>query len=216
MALLTAALLVPELGAAPAGAQVIMKRSPDGGILLVNRTKKRPRSRARVRPVAPSAELGALIDRYARDQGLDPMLVRAVVQIESAYDPRALSHKGAMGLMQLMPETARDLGVGDPWNVRQNLSGGTRYLRAMIDRFGGRLELGLAAYNAGPSAVERYGRIPPYEETTNYVDKVLTLYRGGGIIGPVTSRQPGTPKPRPTRPVLIKRDSNNRIVLVTP
>jgi soluble lytic murein transglycosylase-like protein len=113
-----------------------------------------------------------LIQEHARRQSLRPELVRAVIQVESGFNPRALSPKGAMGLMQLMPETARSLGVNNPWDAAQNIRGGTRYLRMLLDQHDGNEQLALAAYNAGPRAVARYGRIPPYRETTNYVKKV--------------------------------------------
>lgn len=112
----------------------------------------------------------------ARREGLDPALVRAVVKHESGFDPKATSHAGAMGLMQLMPATARGLGVTDPYDPVQSLAGGTKYLRSMLDRFGGNVRLALAAYNAGPGAVERYGGVPPYEETQTYVRRVLDTY----------------------------------------
>ena len=103
--------------------------------------------------------------------------MQAVVQVESGYNQRARSNKGAIGLMQLMPGTASDLAVADPWDAEQNLRGGTSYLRQMLDRFGD-LELALAAYNAGPEAVARFGGIPPYEETRNYVRRILHLFDG--------------------------------------
>lgn len=122
---------------------------------------------------APAVDrsLDTLIAHYAQLNGLSPELVRAVAKVESDFNPDAVSQKGALGLMQLMPETASDLGVSDPFDVQQSLNGGSRYLRQQLDRFG-RLELALAAYNAGPSAVERHGGIPPFEETQNYVKKV--------------------------------------------
>jgi soluble lytic murein transglycosylase len=118
-----------------------------------------------------------LIQHYAAIFNLDDSLVRAVIKVESDYDPNALSSKGAQGLMQLIPETARDMNVSDPFNPAQNIRGGSRYLRLMLDQFGDDLEMALAAYNAGPSAVRRYGGVPPFDETRNYVEKVKKFYR---------------------------------------
>lgn len=115
---------------------------------------------------------------HANKHGLRPELVRAVIQVESGYNPRALSPKGAMGLMQLMPETARMLGVQRPYDPAQNIAGGTRYLRLLLDKYDGDELLALAAYNAGSLAVDRHGkRVPPYRETQDYVRKV-TLKAG--------------------------------------
>jgi soluble lytic murein transglycosylase-like protein len=114
-----------------------------------------------------------LIQEHASRQALRPELVRAVIQVESGFNPRALSPKGAMGLMQLMPATARTLGVNNPWDPAQNIRGGTDYLRQLLDEYEGNEELALAAYNAGSGAVAKYGRrVPPYRETQDYVRKV--------------------------------------------
>jgi hypothetical protein len=120
-----------------------------------------------------------LIEQVARTEGLDADLLRAVVEAESNYDARAISEKGAIGLMQLMPETARGMGVADPFHPAENLEAGARYLRRLLDRYQGRLPLALAAYNAGENAVDRYKGIPPFPETQGYVRKVLKAYGRG-------------------------------------
>jgi soluble lytic murein transglycosylase-like protein len=117
-----------------------------------------------------------IIGRTAREQQVQPALVKAVIAAESNFDASAVSHKGAQGLMQLMPGTAAALGVGDPFQPIDNVRGGTAYLRQMLDRFGD-VEHALAAYNAGPAAVDRFGGIPPYRETRAYVRRVLAYYR---------------------------------------
>ena len=114
-----------------------------------------------------------LIEEHAAANRLRPDLVRAVIQVESGFNPLAVSPKGALGLMQLMPGTARDLRVSNPFDPTENIRGGTVYLRQLLERFGNNEELALAAYNAGPEAVNRYGqRVPPYRETRSYVQKV--------------------------------------------
>jgi len=114
-----------------------------------------------------------LIQHHARLNGIRPDLVRGVIQVESAFDPAAVSPKGAMGLMQLMPGTANELGVGNPFDPAENVRAGVVYLRQLLDRYDNNEVLALAAYNAGPGAVDRYGEtVPPYRETQNYVRKV--------------------------------------------
>jgi soluble lytic murein transglycosylase len=116
-----------------------------------------------------------LILRLGQSHEVSPALVKAVIAAESNFNPRAVSKKGAQGLMQLMPQTARELGVENAFEPEQNVSGGTRYLRQMLTRYGD-VSRALAAYNAGPEAVDRYRGIPPYQETQAYVDRVLTYY----------------------------------------
>ena len=127
-------------------------------------------------PAAAGTDIRAMAIAAAQRHGLDPNLVLAVVGVESAFQPDAVSHKGAQGLMQLMPGTAKDLGVTDPLDPAQNLDGGTRYLRQLVALYGGDLGKALAAYNAGPGAVKRHRGVPPYRETLHYIDKVLKRY----------------------------------------
>jgi len=123
------------------------------------------------------AEFDAIINSCAREFGVDRSLVKAVIHAESGYNPNAVSSKGAAGLMQLMPGTAHDLKVADSFNPSDNIRGGVRYLRFLLDTFKGNVSLALAAYNAGLAKVAKYGGVPPYEETQNYVSKVLSYQR---------------------------------------
>jgi hypothetical protein len=116
---------------------------------------------------------GAIIDRFSAEQGVDAKLVRAVIQVESAYQERARSRKGAMGLMQLMPQTARQYAVVDPYDPAANIEAGIKHLKALLERLP--IALALAAYNAGEAAVQRYHGIPPYPETQSYVSRILQL-----------------------------------------
>ncbi len=121
-------------------------------------------------------DLRALATTVAQRHGLDPALVLAVVSVESGFQPKAVSRKGAQGLMQLMPATANSLGVADAFDAEQNLDGGARHLGALLSQYGGDLSRALAAYNAGQAAVARYKGVPPYAETRGYVRKVLARY----------------------------------------
>jgi len=123
------------------------------------------------------SDFDALINREAKKQNLDASFVSALIRAESNYEPRALSRKGARGLMQLMPATARRLSVRKPFDPASNVRGGVQYLRELVDRFGQHPELVLAAYNAGEGAVETYGGVPPYRETIAYVNRILTWWR---------------------------------------
>ncbi|MEJ5369295.1 MAG: transglycosylase SLT domain-containing protein [Bryobacteraceae bacterium] len=143
----------------------------------------------------PAAQLDPLFHQAASTYGIDPMLLRAVARRESAFKPCAVSPAGAMGLMQLMPETASMLGVEDPFDTAQSIFGGARFLRFLLDRFQNDLPLALAAYNAGPSAVDHYGGVPPYTETRDYVSSILRML---GLPSPPSATQPPAPEnPRP-------------------
>ncbi len=199
--LLGIALLIAVAPAASAGETSIRVRE-DGMKVIMNEPSEARSRRLSDRLLAvPDPKLAEAIDRHAIERALEPRLVRALVQVESGYNRGALSNKGAIGLMQLMPDTANDLAVRDPWDTEQNLSGGTGYLRQLIDRFGG-IDLALAAYNAGPEAVVKYGGIPPFEETRNYVRQVLHLFDGSDAT-------------LDGRRVFIVRDANNQVRLTT-
>jgi soluble lytic murein transglycosylase-like protein len=186
-----ASLAVPS----PAAAQIFSWRDADGQLVLSNR---KPANANEVRSYAvPEAETvrvtryaaanrsrpyDDLIEEHARLNGVRTDLVRAVIQVESGFNPAARSPKGAMGLMQLMPATARELGVANPYNPAENIRGGVAYLRQLLDRYQDHEELALAAYNAGPAAVDKHGEnIPPYRETRDYVSRINRM---AGAAGP--------------------------------
>jgi soluble lytic murein transglycosylase-like protein len=123
------------------------------------------------------AEFDSIINSCALEYGVDKSLIKAVIHAESGYDPNAVSSKGASGLMQLMPKTAKSLNVANSFDPADNIRGGVRYLKFLLDTFRGDVALALAAYNAGLSRVAQYGGVPPYEETRNYVAKVLNYKR---------------------------------------
>jgi len=126
-----------------------------------------------------SGQIHSISERYQ----IDPALVKAVIKVESNFRADAVSRKGARGLMQLMPQTANKLNVRDSFDPKENIEAGVRYLRYLLDIFGGNLSLALAAYNAGPELVQRLGSIPPIKETRDYVRRVLSIYNGTGLIG---------------------------------
>jgi hypothetical protein len=125
-----------------------------------------------------NADLRRLVEKISRDHGIDPKLVDALVRVESSYNPNAVSRRGAMGLMQLMPDTAKRLGVDDPFDPEKNIRGGVKEFSRLVNQYSGNLQLALAAYNAGEGAVARYRGVPPYKETRGYVSRILTLYTG--------------------------------------
>lgn len=155
---------------ATGGAVSVVKTDPRTGKLVRATVPSRPK----VKPArkAPPAHLAETVDRIARQNQVSPELVHSVIQVESNYDPYAVSPKGALGLMQLIPSTARRFGVADVFDPADNIQGGARYLKYLLDLYQGDEALALAAYNAGEGAVSRYGGVPPYPETENYVAKV--------------------------------------------
>jgi soluble lytic murein transglycosylase-like protein len=206
MRLFSIALFVWVATVVPASAQIYTWRDGAGNLVLSN--KPRSGGDAAVTTYAvrgasslirtatkPSTNRGAtayddLITQNASRHGISADLVRAVIQAESGFNPRAVSPKGAMGLMQLMPATARDLGVVDPFHPGENIRAGVAYLAQLLTRFNQNVEHALAAYNAGPARVERYDGVPPYRETQAYVKKITGATK--------------TAAPRPESPVIYK------------
>jgi Transglycosylase SLT domain len=157
-----------------------------------------------------------LIDEAARVHSLDPKLVKSVMLVESAFNPAAVSRKGARGLMQLMPETAVRHGVENVFDPGENIRGGARHLAYLLGLFGNDLPRSLAAYNAGETAVLRYGGVPPYDETRLYVHKALTAYYGKSSLSGGFGVPPETTyRAAKGRPVHVRRDEKNRPVLTT-
>jgi soluble lytic murein transglycosylase-like protein len=172
------------LGAGCASAQLAFYADESGRRVYINGDSK-PVPGAPIQKASPKAsrtlpiadpKIESVIQEMARRHDVDVNLIKAIIKTESNNNPRAVSRKGATGLMQLMPPTARDLGVANSLDPAQNVDGGVRYLKQLMTQYGGNLELSLAAYNAGPGAVERHGGIPPYRETQQYVKKIGNLY----------------------------------------
>ena len=168
----------------PASAQIYSWRDANGTLTVSDSPRNAGTQAVTVRVGAPLSPLSAranplfesLIRQHASLQGVRADLVRAVIQVESAFNPQAVSPKGAMGLMQLMPATVKHFGVRDPFNPAENIRAGVTYLRQLLDKYNDNEQLALAAYNAGPGAVQKYGNaVPPYKETQNYVHKIANL-----------------------------------------
>ena len=174
--------------ASPAAAQVYVGTSSNGSVVLSNFVSVETPNKlvlepgttataARTEPASPAplaTDVGSIVLKVAQEVDVSPHLLHAVIAVESAYDTRAVSPKGAQGLMQLMPATSQRFGVRDPFDPHDNVLGGARYLKALLAQFNGDLHLTLAAYNAGENAVVRYGnRVPPFAETQKYVPKVI-------------------------------------------
>jgi soluble lytic murein transglycosylase-like protein len=143
-------------------------------------------------PLATTADIDTAIEQAAARHNVDPNLVRAVVKVESNFNPNAVSRKGAMGLMQLMPSTARQLKVKNPFDPSQNVDAGVRHLKQLLESYGGDVKLTLAAYNAGAGAVARSSGVPHYAETQNYVRRITNLYYGGSVFESGASHDPVT------------------------
>jgi hypothetical protein len=202
--------LCPALAVA-GDVRVVVGASGRKVILNENSTQRTRRLSGKLVSV-PDTSLQPLIALHSGNQNLDPKLVQALIQAESGYNSRALSNKGAMGLMQLMPATASLLKVQNPYDPDDNIRGGTRYLRQMLDRFSGQVELAVAAYNAGPGNVERHRGIPPFAETREYVRRVLALYRGADLGLPASSSMIRLGERRKAH---LVRGPNNRLLLTT-
>jgi soluble lytic murein transglycosylase-like protein len=171
---LASAILLAAASPATRGAEIFTLVQPDGSLLI---TDQPPQRLPPAIPLLGLPRAETSIEAIARRHGLDPLLVHAVIRAESNFDARAVSPKGAAGLMQLMPETAQRYGVDNRFDPAQNIDGGVRYLRDLIAMFNGDLSLALAAYNAGEGAVIKYGRrIPPYPESQLYVVRVRSFY----------------------------------------
>lgn len=154
--------------------------------------------------VVTSAAIDKAIQDAAAKHNVDPNLVRALVKVESNFNPSAVSRKGAMGLMQLMPATAKELKVTNPFDPAQNVDAGVRHLKGLLNNYNGDVSLSLAAYNAGQGAVQRNRGVPPYAETRNYVRRITSLYGGGGspfLSGPIAA------------PIHVTRDDRGRLTI---
>lgn len=218
--------------AAPAAAQIYSWRDADGHLVLSDQPRSDKgqmttfavsgatsvRATKPFAATAKSAVYEASINEHSRRMGVSADLVRAVIQVESAFNPTAVSTKGAMGLMQLMPATAQELGVSNPFEPDENIRGGVAYLKRLLVRYNHKVELALAAYNAGMGNVEKYGDVPPFKETRNYVKKITAaapqappnaIYKwmeviGGKPVARYSNKPPETgpyevvsPRPRP-------------------
>jgi len=158
--------------------------------------------------VSKDHEINRLVEKYSVIYDLDQRLLHAVIRAESDYDQNAVSGKGAMGLMQLMPETGKEYGVEDFFNPEENIGAGAKHLKALLDRYFGDTRMALAAYNAGTTAVDRYNGVPPFQETENYVSKILTMVNGED------NSSSGNAAARPKQTTIYRyTDANGRVCL---
>lgn len=152
----------------------IVKQTPQ--VSLQNALTEATAVQANVQQPTSKSQILNVVSQISKKHGVDEKLVQALIKQESGFNPKAKSKSGAMGLMQLMPATAKNLGVKDPYNTVQNVEGGVKYLKSMLNKYNGNVILALAAYNAGPGAVDKYSGVPPYKETQNYVRNILANY----------------------------------------
>ena len=214
-----------EVPARPGSAVSVVRPDPRTGRLVRSVVRVHPQPAARPAKAPASGPLTETVARIAAQNQLSPRLIHSVIQAESNYDPYAVSPKGAQGLMQLIPSTARRFGVSDVFDPVDNIQGGARYLKYLLELYKGDDALALAAYNAGEGAVARYGGIPPFPETQNYVNKVRRrLGEGGTLRETQQSRsavQPDSAEPaagpaRTYNPIREVKDANGKIYYVSP
>ncbi len=196
--LLSGLFLYTFLPTAAQGDQIVALVDEHGHTIYINTGDTASRVDWMTHSFRPSEEIDRLVEQTASRFRVDPELVHAIIRVESDYDPKAISRKGAMGLMQLVPATAQRYGVENPFDPKQNLEGGVNYLKYLLDLFGGDLGLSLAAYNAGEHSVQRSGGIPAFSETRNYVHKVTSLYQIRDAPRPAKP----TPKEPPKPPII--------------
>ncbi len=205
--LLSGLLLFTFLTTAAKADQIVVLVDEHGHKIYVNTGESSTRADWMTRSFSPGASavsgrvpanIDQLVEEAASRFQVDPELIHAIIRVESDYDPQAVSSKGAMGLMQLIPATAQRFGVANPFDPKQNLEGGVNYLKYLLDLFGGDLPLSLAAYNAGEHSVQRSGGIPAIPETQNYVRKVTNIYQPGEA--PAQAKT--TPKEPPKAPIV--------------
>jgi hypothetical protein len=155
-------------------------------------------------PITMQRDYSNYIHKSAAKYNLEPELIKAVIKTESNGNHRAVSRKGAMGLMQLMPSTANDMNVSNPFNPEENIEGGSRYLKYLLERFNGNVTLALAAYNSGPKTVEKYGNVPPIDETRQYVKRIYSMYNGNKYFVPSVVTESPKAKPAPIYRVVLE------------
>ena len=201
------AVTILQAGSSPShsgGVASVVRSDPRTGRLVRTVVSTRPRGKSNP---AARGDLAQTVQRIARQNQLPPELIHSVIRVESNYDPFAVSPKGALGLMQLIPSTARRFGVSDVFDPADNIQGGARYLKYLLELYKGDDALALAAYNAGEGAVSRYGGVPPFAETWNYVAQVRKGLEGAApsleTANPVSAVQANEGKPAETSPVEV-------------